>query len=222
MKEKNQTLSFAPLITLKAALIGLMQSGMLALLQALNAAEKKHKALSKIAPGSAERLKHGSKGRHERPCSPLFCLFPCLFPALPPHNYPAACGLGASLAGAEPSPALLVASCSRRRVRKCSKEGKEAGAKADEAAAPKIKGKPGRKPKAKPGEAPTRWPKITRPPSGSRYRRVVIAKPPGQLNTPNIPAGGAQSRNTSAKWLKEMLLLLAEEQTELSNLFSIC
>lgn len=107
-------------------------------------------------------------------------------------------------------------------MRKCSKEGKEAGAKADEAAAPKIKGKPGRKPKAKPGEAPSRRPKITRPPSGSRYRRVVIAKPPGQLNTLNIPAGGSQSKNTSAKWLKEMLLLLAEEQTELSNLFSIC
>lgn len=111
--------------------------------------------LSKIAPGSAERLKHGGKGRHERPCSPFFFLFPCLFPALAPHIYPAACWLGASLAGAEPSPALLVASCSRRRVRKCSKEGKEAGAKADEAAAPKIKGKPGRKPKAKPGEAPS-------------------------------------------------------------------
>lgn len=38
-------------------------------------------------------------------------------------------------------------------MRKCSKEGKEAGAKANETAAPKIKGKPGRKPKAKPGEA---------------------------------------------------------------------
>ncbi|KAM8845546.1 trinucleotide repeat-containing gene 18 protein isoform 1-T2 [Spinachia spinachia] len=50
---------------------------------------------------------------------------------------------------AEPSPALLVASCSRRKVRKCSKEGKEAGAKPEESA-PKIKGKPGRKPKPKP------------------------------------------------------------------------
>lgn len=50
-------------------------------------------------------------------------------------------------AGAEPSPALLVASCSRKRVRKGSKD---AGTKAEETA-PKIKGKPGRKPKPKPG-----------------------------------------------------------------------
>ncbi|KAK1876912.1 Trinucleotide repeat-containing 18 protein [Dissostichus eleginoides] len=50
---------------------------------------------------------------------------------------------------AEPSPALLVSSCSRRRVRKCSKESKEAGTKPEDSA-PKIKGKPGRKPKPKP------------------------------------------------------------------------
>ncbi|KAL6103290.1 tnrc18 [Pungitius sinensis] len=50
---------------------------------------------------------------------------------------------------AEPSPALLVASCSRRKVRKCSKECKEAGAKPEEST-PKVKGKPGRKPKPKP------------------------------------------------------------------------
>ncbi|KAK5856620.1 hypothetical protein PBY51_008203 [Eleginops maclovinus] len=50
---------------------------------------------------------------------------------------------------AEPSPALLVSSCSRRRVRKCSKEGKEAGTKPEDTS-PKIKGKPGRKPKPKP------------------------------------------------------------------------
>lgn len=49
--------------------------------------------------------------------------------------------------GAEPSPALLVSSCSRKRVRKSSKD---AGTKPEEAA-PKIKGKPGRKPKPKPG-----------------------------------------------------------------------
>lgn len=62
------------------------------------------------------------------------------------------------LPGAEPSPALLVASCSRRRVRKCSKEGKEAGQKPEETV-PKIKGKPGRKPKPKPGE-PVRFPSM--------------------------------------------------------------
>ncbi|KAJ3600596.1 hypothetical protein NHX12_031576 [Muraenolepis orangiensis] len=53
--------------------------------------------------------------------------------------------------GAEPSPALLVASCSRRRVRKCSKEGgakETSGAKAEDGG-PKIKGRPGRKPKPK-------------------------------------------------------------------------
>lgn len=49
--------------------------------------------------------------------------------------------------GAEPSPALLVTSCSRKRVRKSSKD---AGTKPEETA-PKIKGKPGRKPKPKPG-----------------------------------------------------------------------
>lgn len=49
--------------------------------------------------------------------------------------------------GAEPSPALLVAGPSRRRVRKCSKE---AGTKPEETT-PRIKGKPGRKPKPKSG-----------------------------------------------------------------------
>lgn len=57
-------------------------------------------------------------------------------------------GLFCSFAGAEPSPALLVAGPSRRRVRKCSKE---AGAKPEETT-PRIKGKPGRKPKPKPGK----------------------------------------------------------------------
>lgn len=42
-EEKNQTLWFAPLTTLRAALIGLMQSGVLALLRALN--EKAQSAL---------------------------------------------------------------------------------------------------------------------------------------------------------------------------------
>lgn len=151
-------------------------------------AGKTHKVLSKIALGSAERLKHSSKGRHERPCSSSFFFFFLLSPPLPPHIHPAACWLAASLPGAEPSPALLVASCSRRRVRKCSKEGKEAGAKADEANAPKIKGKPGRKPKAKPGEAP---PPLARNnqasegkslPSGRRYQ---TARPAEQTAHPS-------------------------------------
>lgn len=55
--------------------------------------------------------------------------------------------------GAEPSPALLVAGPSRRRVRKCSKE---AGTKPEETA-PRIKGKPGRKPKPKSGRG---WTKL--------------------------------------------------------------
>lgn len=177
----------------------LMQSSLLVLCRLCSRervhAGKTHKVLSKIDLGWAERLKHSSRGRHERPCSSSSSLFSLLLsPRLPAHTLtPAACWLAASLPGAEPSPALLVASCSRRRVRKCSKEGKEAGAKADEANAPKIKGKPGRKPKAKPGEAPPspilRLPEIT---GGSRYPQVVVAKPPEQLNKLHVPAGWFQ------------------------------
>uniref|UniRef100_A0A674ETC7 BAH domain-containing protein n=1 Tax=Salmo trutta TaxID=8032 RepID=A0A674ETC7_SALTR len=118
---------------------------------------------------------------------------------------------------AEPSPALLVASCSRRRVRKCSKDTSETRPKAGDSA-PKGRGRPAKKPKPEPpvipdplekmsppgpsqAQLPTR-PAQDRPSSSQRpaqEKPLSSPRPPGRpskpTSTPSLPAS-PRSQNT--------------------------
>ncbi|XP_037544799.1 trinucleotide repeat-containing gene 18 protein [Nematolebias whitei] len=87
---------------------------------------------------------------------------------------------------AEPSPALLVAGPSRRRVRKCSKE---TGAKPEEAT-PRIKGKPGRKPKPKSESSESQ---------DGQEKDDLLSSSPQPVERPLPPAKSTQDRSSSVQ-----------------------
>uniref|UniRef100_A0A8C7KIG6 Trinucleotide repeat containing 18 n=1 Tax=Oncorhynchus kisutch TaxID=8019 RepID=A0A8C7KIG6_ONCKI len=89
---------------------------------------------------------------------------------------------------AEPSPALLVASCSRRRVRKCSKDTSETRPKTGDSA-PKGRGRPAKKPKPKPEPPVSPDPRETMPPPG----------PSQAPDRPQLPTRPAQDRPSSSQ-----------------------
>ncbi|XP_052364217.1 trinucleotide repeat-containing gene 18 protein-like [Oncorhynchus keta] len=89
---------------------------------------------------------------------------------------------------AEPSPALLVASCSRRRVRKCSKDTSETKPKTGDSA-PKGRGRPAKKPKPKPEPPVSPDPRETIPPPG----------PSQAPDRPQLPTRPAQDRPSSSQ-----------------------
>ncbi|KAK6312631.1 hypothetical protein J4Q44_G00182950 [Coregonus suidteri] len=89
---------------------------------------------------------------------------------------------------AEPSPALLVASCSRRRVRKSSKATSETRPKAEDSA-PKGRGRPAKKPKPKP-----------EPPVSPDPREKTTPPGPSQApDRPQLPTRPSQDRPSSSQ-----------------------
>eukprot|EP00063_Salmo_salar_P075179 XP_014050014.1 PREDICTED: trinucleotide repeat-containing gene 18 protein-like [Salmo salar] len=106
---------------------------------------------------------------------------------------------------AEPSPALLVASCSRRRVRKCSKDTSETRPKAGDSA-PKGRGRPAKKPKPEPPVIPDPLEKMSPPgpsqaqlPTRPAQDRPSSSQRPAQekpLSSPR-PGPGRPSKPTS-------------------------